>query len=70
VVGDEDHSIYRWRGGMFDSVKFSKDLHCREGDTRERIYRSTQKIEDSWTRLGRWWRQPGPRMGKTLRAEN
>ncbi len=48
VVGDEDQSIYRWRGADYRNVlRFQKDYPAHETFLLEQNYRSTQNVLDA-----------------------
>jgi DNA helicase-2/ATP-dependent DNA helicase PcrA len=66
VVGDEDQSIYSWRGARAGNLKrFSADFSGAKIIRLEENYRSTQKILDAAAAVVR---NNSDRLGKTLQA--
>ena len=66
VVGDEDQSIYSWRGARAGNLKrFTEDFPGAKIIRLEENYRSTQKILDAAAAVVR---NNSDRLGKTLQA--
>jgi len=67
VVGDEDQSIYRWRGATIENIlRFEEDYPGTRVVRLEQNYRSTQAILDA---AGAVVRRNTARKGKTLWTE-
>lgn len=68
AVGDDDQSIYRWRGATVENIlEFSKDFSNSELIKLERNYRSSKKILNTANALIQY---NSKRLGKTLFSEN
>jgi DNA helicase-2/ATP-dependent DNA helicase PcrA len=66
VVGDEDQSIYGWRGARAGNLmRFTEDFPCAQIIRLEENYRSTQTILDAADAVVR---NNSGRLGKNLRA--